>query len=97
MFVPKLPCPVEGCNLELKNVTPPTEEAAGTSAKGVVRKPKAVARVYEGTCPEHGRVAVVPEGHHIDTEKAVLFITDECWQEVAFAVSQLNRKPTGDS
>ena len=53
--------------------------------------------VYEGTCPEHGRVAVVLEGHHIDTEKAVLFITDECWQEVAFAVSQLNRKPTGDS
>ena len=38
--------------------------------------------VYEGTCPEHGRVAVVLEGHHIDTEKAVVFITDERWQEV---------------
>jgi hydroxymethylpyrimidine/phosphomethylpyrimidine kinase len=94
MTVPKLLCPIEGCNLEMKNVTPPTEEAASTSAKGIVRKPMAVARVYDGTCPEHGRVTVVLRGHHIDTENAVVFVADDEWQQVAFEASQIDRKPT---
>jgi hypothetical protein len=69
-----------------------------------VRKPKAVARVYDGTCPEHGRVAVSRQGHHIDTKEpeteeeqkkaAIVVIADKPWQEVAFAVIQKNRKPT---
>ena len=52
---------------------------------------------------EHGRVAVSQQGH-IDTkepetekerkEAAIVVIADKPWQEVAFAVSQKNRKPT---
>ena len=73
-------CSVEGCNLELENVSPhPQVEALSTLAQGCVRTPKAVARIYDGTCPLHGRVAVSRPGHHIDPKKkgedaAVIFI-----------------------
>ena len=95
---------VEGCTLELTDVAKPQVEAARRLDKGFVRKRKAVARVYDGTGPEHGRVAASRQGHHIDTkepetekerkEAAIVVIADKPWQEVAFAVSQKNRKPT---
>jgi len=100
MSIRKQNCPVVGCNLELETVSPrPLVEALSTSARGCIRKPLAVARIYDGTCPEHGRVAVSRRGHHIDPEKegedtAVIFLADEPWQGPAFEVSQLYRKPT---
>ena len=92
---------VEGCTLELTDVAKPQVEAASRLDKGFVRKRKAVARVYDGTCPEHGRVAASRQGHHIDTKAGDgegaegggdRCLADKPWQEVAFAVA----KPKAD-
>ncbi len=84
-----LKCPIPGCDREVAVQEFTSEEALVSSAKGLVRKPKAVRRIFRATCPDHGKVSVADYGHHITSSEAVGFIADEEWQQIAFAVMEL--------
>jgi len=91
----------EGCTLELTDVAKPQVEAARLD-KGFVRKRKARARVYDGTCPSTEELPCHSKGH-IDTKEPE---TEKEQKEAAIVVSQTslgrrsrsrwpeNRRPT---
>jgi hypothetical protein len=58
--------------------------------------PKAVRRTFRATCPVHGKVRAESYGHHLTSsrkveDEAVVYEADEGWQEVAFAVLNIDR------
>jgi len=89
-------CPKSFCQHILSDLSFKGEEAF--DSRGFVRKPRTLERNFVGLCPDHGEVWLAKPGHHITesrrmgTVDAVFFEIDADWQNIAFAVRNLDRK-----
>jgi hypothetical protein len=86
-----LQCPVPGWEHLLNEPQFKSEEAV-ISPGQLVRKPLGVERNFSAICPEHGECWVAESGHHISSPNTVGYEVDATWQEIAFAVRNVDRK-----